>query len=400
MYCRKNFIDLTVEERDRLAAAFNDLFTRGLIDTYAHEHGDHFFHGIHRGPAFLPWHRFFLLQVERELQKTDARIFIPYWDWTRNDSQDLDVEPWKSFFGGRNNIGGRFNNWNYTRATSPQGQLPNLDQVIDELQANSFAQFRAMEFGSHVNAHNWTGGTMASTGSPGDPLFYLHHCNVDRLWAIWQRNHTGVPQYTLDNCTGCDRIQETFVDLNSPMIGGATPASMLDHTALGYYYPNDDALEARERERGLPPIISGDLNTINLDTAQVVFNDVPEGDTTKRAVLFHVTGCKSISFHVTNGPTGPFSLFAPGPFMVGPMVNDQVRIWIMYTGRTPGSTDNGVISVVARNEFGDEIQRWENIPIVANSVTRPKAAVALVLDGSGSMLYDAGNNRKRIDVLR
>ena len=22
--------------------------------------------------------------------------------------------------------------------------------------------------------------------SPFDPIFYLHHCNIDRLWAMWQ----------------------------------------------------------------------------------------------------------------------------------------------------------------------------------------------------------------------
>ena len=49
-------------------------------------------------------------------------------------------------------------------------------------------------------AHNWTGGTMSDLDSPGDPLFFLHHCNVDRLWAIWQINHPppGTAQYTQD----------------------------------------------------------------------------------------------------------------------------------------------------------------------------------------------------------
>jgi len=404
MYCRRDFTDLSAVERDRLAAAFNDLFDRGLIDTYAHEHEHHFFTGIHRGPAFLPWHRYFLLQVEDELRSFDARVTLPYWDWTSDDSRDLDAEPWKSFFGGRSNTGGKFDHWGYLRAPAPPPgeQLPSLDQVIDELQAGSFAEFRAMEFGSHVPGHTWTGETMASTSSPADPLFYLHHCNVDRLWAIWQRNHTGVVQYTLDDCAGCDKIDETYVPLNDPMIGGATPASMLNHTSLGYFYPSDDVMESRVIERGLPAIVSGDVTEIVLETPQVIFNDVPEGDTTKRAVFFRISGCESLTFHVTNGPTGPFSLFAPGPFAfpAGPLPADELRIWLMYTGGSPGSVDAGVMTVVARDAFGAEIQRWENTPIFANSVARPKVAVALVLDESGSMLYGAGNNRTRLQVLQ
>ncbi len=402
MYCRKNFIDLTADERNRLADALNELFDDGMIEHHAHHHEEYFSNGIHRGPAFLPWHRFMLLEFEQSLRSIDARITLPYWDWTRADSRDLDVEPWESFFGGRDNTGGRFDHWTYTRGSSPSGDLPTLDQVIDELQAATYADFRGMEFGSHVPGHTWTGGTMNSTQSPLDPLFYLHHCNVDRLWAIWQRNHPAVTQYTLDNCAGCDTIDATFVPLNDPMVGGATPASMLDHTALGYFYHDDDAMENRAIERGLPAIISGDPTDITLLTPQIVFNDVPEGDTTKRAALFRVDSCESLSFHVTSAPTPPFSLFEPGPFPypATALTTDELRIWVMYTGESPGSVDAGVMSVEARNEFGDVFESWLNIPIFANSVARPTVAVALVLDESGSMLADAGNNRTRLQVLQ
>jgi hypothetical protein len=402
MSCRKSFTELTVDERNWLGDALNALYADGSIHEHAHHHEEYFSNGIHRGPAFLPWHRHMMLLFEGALRAVDARLTLPYWDWTRADSRDLDIEPWKSFFGGRNNTGGKFDHWDYTRASAPIGSLPSLDSVINELQAATFADFRAMEFGSHVPAHTWTGETMASTASPHDPLFYLHHCNVDRLWAIWQRNHSGVVQYTLDNCADCDTIAATFVPLNDPMVGGATPASMLDHTALGYFYGRDDALESRALELGLPPIISGDVTDVVLETPQVVFNDVPEGDTTKRAALFHVSGCESLTFRIANAPSPPFSLFAPGPFPFpgGPLHTDELRIWVMYTGRSPAGVDAGTMSVVAENAFGDEVERWDNIPIFANSVPRPKVAVALVLDESGSMLYGAGNNRTRLEVLR
>ena len=41
----------------------------------------------------------------------------------------------------------------------------------------------------HNRVHRWVGGSMQPASSPNDPVFWLHHCNVDRLWAQWQREH-------------------------------------------------------------------------------------------------------------------------------------------------------------------------------------------------------------------
>src|SRR4026209_2731055 len=37
----------------------------------------------HRGPVFLPWHRFMLIQLELNLQRVlnDMNFGLPYWDW-------------------------------------------------------------------------------------------------------------------------------------------------------------------------------------------------------------------------------------------------------------------------------------------------------------------------------
>src|SRR5437667_2107405 len=38
----------------------------------------------HKGPVFLPWHRFMLLQLEMNLQRVlgnDSTFGLPYWDW-------------------------------------------------------------------------------------------------------------------------------------------------------------------------------------------------------------------------------------------------------------------------------------------------------------------------------
>jgi Mg-chelatase subunit ChlD len=191
------------------------------------------------------------------------------------------------------------------------------------------------------------------------------------------------------------------------MFGGAigaevTPASMLDHRALGYYYDRDDALEARVIERGLPEIIPGDPVSVELETPQVVFNDVPEDETTKRAALFRISGCGPVTFRVLSEPPAPFSLFAGGPypFPSGGFPTDELRIWFLYTAGAAGSTDSGTVSIAAEDELGNGIERWEDIPLIGNAVARERVAVVAVLDESGSMLYDAGNNRTRLQALQ
>ena len=257
---RKDFLDLTSSERDRLAAALNTLYARGSIAERAAAHEAGWFN-IHRGPVFLPWHRWFIQGLEDELRSVDEEVSLPYWDWTRPEARDLDVEPFASFFGGRQNSGGEFDHWDYQRGVAPNvNNLPSLDSVIDELQASSFVDYRELEFfGSHVPGHTWTGGTMASPRSPADPLFYLHHCMVDRLWAIWQANHTSADQYTLDDRPGYPRYPAAYVRENDLMFSGSlgapeTPAAMLDRSALGFGFPRDPRLEERASDRGLPSL--------------------------------------------------------------------------------------------------------------------------------------------------
>ncbi|MBQ5948694.1 tyrosinase family protein [Massilia sp. ST3] len=403
MRCRKNFIDLSPVERERLADAFNDAFSRGVIASMAGEHDAHFNHGIHWGPAFLPWHRHFLLLLEGELRQFDDRVSLPYWDWTRPDSRDIDVEPWKSFFGGRNKSGGRFDHWDFVRRSDAAGVvLPSIGDVLGELGAADYPAFRAIECGTHFPAHNWVGESMSGGRSPDDPLFYLHHCNVDRIWAIWQLNHPapGVEQYSGASST-CNEDSDAFVDLNSPMHGGATPASMLNHVALGYVYHRDDVLLAAAQAQGMAGFIAGDPLTVTLDTPQVTFNDVPEGDTTHRAALFKISGCGGLMFEAAI-TSGPFTLADPSPYSFpgSAFPTGEFRIWVQFTGQAPGTSANGTMRVVAHNSFGDELWRDDDIPIAANSVRRPRASVTMVLDESGSMLANAGNNRMRLEVLQ
>ena len=232
---RKNFTDLTEEELDDFAYALNNL-PRRIIEGNANAHNDDFEEGIHDGPAFLPWHRDFLFKFEKELQAVRPNVTLPYWDWYADDSRDLDTGIWKSFFGGRNNQGGRIHgNWQFRRDASPIAALSELDQHVRELLAPTFFEFRrTIEDVSHSNAHVWVGGDMRGGFSPRDPLFYLLHCNVDRIWAMWQHNHLEELQYSSEY--GDDERQKAAVEPNDQMIGGATPMDMVRRTRHDYVY--------------------------------------------------------------------------------------------------------------------------------------------------------------------
>ena len=270
---RRNFLDLSTAERETLAAAFNHVNAAGLIDTHAVTHVNYFSTGIHWRPQFFPWHRYFLRKLELALQEFDGSVMLPYWDWTRNDSRDIDTGAWESIFGGRDKVGGKFDSgWSYSRNGDDSGwNLPSLALITCELSSGTFANYRKVEgandrrMGSHVHAHVWVGGNMAAADSPRGPLFYLHHCNIDRLWAIWQINNADKPQYDATTVINSDaRVESapyvgpdekmpevTTPPQNQPGFSGATPTQMLDHRELGFFepkggygYDRDPALEA------------------------------------------------------------------------------------------------------------------------------------------------------------
>jgi tyrosinase len=58
--------------------------------------------------------------------------------------------------------------------------------------------------GMHNRVHVWIGGDMGPASSPNDPVFYLNHCKVDRIWAGWQHTH-GQP-FLHSRCSGWNLV--------------------------------------------------------------------------------------------------------------------------------------------------------------------------------------------------
>ena len=67
--------------------------------------------------------------------------------------------------------------------------MPEQADVNRALRRDRFGPFQLRLEGEHGSVHIAVGGPMATERSPADPLFWLHHANVDRLWARWQKQH-------------------------------------------------------------------------------------------------------------------------------------------------------------------------------------------------------------------
>jgi tyrosinase len=94
----------------------------------------------------------------------------------------------------------------------------------------SYSSFKTMEVSFHNPAHSKSGSSswlIAQNTSTRDPIFFLLHCNVDRLWAKWQWLHN---RYATDDTISYD-LQGSFY---APAPGVLKPNTTANRT-LGQY---------------------------------------------------------------------------------------------------------------------------------------------------------------------
>ena len=201
---RKNANTLTNAERDRFIAAFAQLNNMGLgrFSDFRDMHTNVSSPQAHGAPGFLPWHRAYLLDLERELQAIDPSVALHYWRFDRA-SPNLFT---RDFLGVSDNIGTvSFSATNplqfwvtdgvqgitrrpfFNTNSAPPGLRTEAQTIA---LGTTFPNFRTMEGNPHGSAHTSFGGSISSISTAArDPLFFLLHCNVDRLWAKWQQQN-------------------------------------------------------------------------------------------------------------------------------------------------------------------------------------------------------------------
>jgi tyrosinase len=77
---------------------------------------------------------------------------------------------------------------------------------------------------------------MAWSTSPNDPVFFLHHSNVDRLWAQWQQQQPEEGYVPNGLAPRGHNVNDPMDPWRESMV---TPASVLDHKSLDYMYDKE-----------------------------------------------------------------------------------------------------------------------------------------------------------------
>lgn len=240
---RKNANTLMPGERDRIVSAFAQLNNQGLgrFADFRDMHTSVASPQAHGAPGFLPWHRAYLLDLERELQAIDPSVALPYWRFDQPAPNIFSLE----FFGVSDALGTvQFSSSNplqfwktdgvtginrrpfFPTNTAPPG-LRTQAQTIGL--GTHYTAFRALEGNPHGSAHVSFGGSISSIPTAArDPLFFLLHCNVDRLWARWQRDlsrFNGAQDATFHSDPGTrvgHNLQDTMWPWNG-VTGGTRP---------------------------------------------------------------------------------------------------------------------------------------------------------------------------------
>lgn len=224
-FVRQAASTLTPEQQQTYVAGIERLVASGAYRELVALHDmRHTMHGggsrdpVTGAARFLPWHRQYLVVFEEALGRA-----IPYWDYEQG---------FPPFLAGVRPLG-------MPPRTFAEGRLPTateVEQVIGvQVTRDGPPGLRHQEFSSlvetgtraipmHNQVHRWVGGVMATPASPTDPVFWLHHAAVDRMWSLFQQRD---PEAYPDRLTGLTATLDPW---------DVTVADVLDVTRLGYSY--------------------------------------------------------------------------------------------------------------------------------------------------------------------
>uniref|UniRef100_A0A5S6QIU3 Apple domain-containing protein n=1 Tax=Trichuris muris TaxID=70415 RepID=A0A5S6QIU3_TRIMR len=222
---RREVRSLTMDEWSRFVQAMDrmkhdQIDGMSKYDILTTIHGSKYSPGSLFGPAFLPYHREFLKDVELALRLYDAEVSLPYWDSTMDEGLPAPADGiiWtNAFFGNSDGYvnTGPFKSWKtlnpvYNEARivreagrSPYGSLLRSQDLQTIMSKTKYEQLTTCVDPFFELVHGgvtlWVGGHMKRTpAAPEDPLFYLHHAFTDLLWEQFRQKRQTKEQRETD----------------------------------------------------------------------------------------------------------------------------------------------------------------------------------------------------------
>jgi tyrosinase len=187
---------------------------------------------------FLPWHRMYVYYFEEIIRSMSGHpeFTLPYWDYTDVNLQALPPEflkpndpVFKYLY--RQNRNANSNNGRPI-TTGQRGSL-DLSSMRSRNYSGTTGFCNALDNGLHGLVHDYTGNNAGMGSVPtaaNDPIFWLHHSNIDRVWASW--NRLGYP-----NPPSSGWRARSFLFVNGAgQVIRPTVGSVLDTSVLGYTF--------------------------------------------------------------------------------------------------------------------------------------------------------------------
>ncbi|HKF44474.1 MAG TPA: tyrosinase family protein [Thermoanaerobaculia bacterium] len=195
------------------------------------EHGTYF---------FLSWHRMYLWYFERIIRKMagDPNWTLPFWNWESTSERTLPApfrtpaDPSNDLFASNRGFG-----WNDGTSSLASSTVDTSAAMPETLFTNFSSSLEGTPHGAvHVSIGGWMGSVPTAAQ---DPIFWLHHCNIDRLWNAWLAQGGGRVD-PLGDATW-KNTKFTFFDENGTQVQLTGCDILRAQDQLGYNYEGEPA---------------------------------------------------------------------------------------------------------------------------------------------------------------
>ena len=153
---------------------------------------------------FLPWHRMFVFYFERIVRQVSGRpdFTLPYWDYTSTDPAKRGIvpEPFRLpsdpvfdclYVAARTSLANGGSRIDRNQPTDVMDISDAMSKASYTTVGSEMGFCRAIDSGIHGRIHTLVGNSRNMGAVPyagNDPLFWVHHANIDRMWASWNKN--------------------------------------------------------------------------------------------------------------------------------------------------------------------------------------------------------------------